>query len=505
MKKSLNNLLRAMLLIASTTAMAVTPPGPYPGAVLTYATANPSPTSSYGEFINYCQPDQYSLLNCWYKLVNPAYNTPADSPYYYLLNPINPPPPPPPPPPAPVACSGTNQVITSISSASGYLQVYNSMSAIRYPSQANITLAPGMTTFAVGNVIQYSGFLDQVNTFCVADTMSVTEALVFGGTKYPTGTVNSLYPDSTVNFSGGVAPFTVDVLGLPPGLVWDGNVISGTPTAVGSYSISLSVTDGTGQHVSYNTGIVINPEVVAQPACAGSNEIITQINPRQGSLFTATGAVPVIFPSQANTVLAPGMTTFVIGNVIQYSGIMDLPGVFCVADTMSVSEVLSVNPIAYPDGIVNGMYPITNVNVVGGIAPYMVGVTGLPGGLTFDGTAISGIPTTAGLFGIAIDVVDGTGQQASGSASILIKPAPTPPPAPVTTCPATGVKADGKGVVSAFNSSSVTTKSGVVVKYLPCTKISWGGTSKAFKAGDSIEWKGYRVNGSIVATKITVN
>ena len=76
-------------------------------ATFPYTVANPSPTSSYPEFLNHCQVDMYNtttpLSNCSYYLVNPLYNTPVNSPFYGILNPVVPTPVPVPvPAPVPV-------------------------------------------------------------------------------------------------------------------------------------------------------------------------------------------------------------------------------------------------------------------------------------------------------------------------------------------------------------------------------------------------------------------
>ena len=84
---------------------------------------------------------------------------------------------------------------------------------------------------------------------------------------------------------GGVRPYTFVITGLPPGLSYDATtgVISGTPSAVGNYSYTVTVTDAIGETLtvmcSINiTGVVpppfciLVPVVTPQPSLVAYNE-----------------------------------------------------------------------------------------------------------------------------------------------------------------------------------------------------------------------------------------
>jgi hypothetical protein len=51
---------------------------------------------------------------------------------------------------------------------------------------------------------------------------------------------------AAVNVTGGVAPYTTTVSGLPVGLSFDGSNIVGTPTVAGTFTVSVSTTDSLG-------------------------------------------------------------------------------------------------------------------------------------------------------------------------------------------------------------------------------------------------------------------
>lgn len=86
------------------------------------------------------------------------------------------------------------------------------------------------------------------------------------------GTANQAYPSTTLSVTGGLSPYTWTALGSPPlptGLSMSvAGVISGTPTAAGTYSFTATVTDNRARVATKTLSITINPASVANaPAC----------------------------------------------------------------------------------------------------------------------------------------------------------------------------------------------------------------------------------------------
>lgn len=79
----------------------------------------------------------------------------------------------------------------------------------------------------------------------------------------PIGTVNSPYPSTTLSATGGSGGYTWAMSGsLPPGLSFNAAnaTISGTPTADGTYSVSFTATDSSGDFYTKTLSITVYPQ-----------------------------------------------------------------------------------------------------------------------------------------------------------------------------------------------------------------------------------------------------
>jgi hypothetical protein len=84
--------------------------------------------------------------------------------------------------------------------------------------------------------------------------------ITFPSTCCNAGTVGSSYFQNFFS-SGGVGPFTWTVANgqLPPGVVLTGNHLGGTPTAAGTFTFTIKVTDSAGNQASEPGSITISP------------------------------------------------------------------------------------------------------------------------------------------------------------------------------------------------------------------------------------------------------
>jgi large repetitive protein len=223
--------------------------------------------------------------------------------------------------------------------------------------------------------------------------------------------------------SGGVGPYTYARTGtLPAGVSFSGNTVSGTPTAPGSFSFTITATDtgstGTGSPFTVAQNYTINvaaPTIVVNPA--------TLPNPVAGVVYsqtlTATGGVaPYGFAVSAGSL--PSGITLTTGGAL--SGTSNQVGTFNFTVTGSdangqtgtraytltiAAPTLTMTPAA---GTLTAPYgaAYTQTFTSGGSAgPFNYVLTGaLPTGVTFSGGVLSGTPTVPGSFPITVTATD---------------------------------------------------------------------------------------------------
>ena len=122
-----------------------------------------------------------------------------------------------------------------------------------------------------------SSFVAQVTDSKSASAASGNLSIAIGGgmltittTTAPTGTVGTAYPSFQLAATGGVPPYTWAVASgssLPAGLsLSTAGVVSGTPTASGTFSPSITVTDETTTNTAtQNVNFTINPQGTPLP------------------------------------------------------------------------------------------------------------------------------------------------------------------------------------------------------------------------------------------------
>jgi hypothetical protein len=303
---------------------------------------------------------------------------------------------------------------------------------------------------------------DVTNNTSISGTTSiqVADAPIVFNLALAQGTVGAAY-NEILSTTGGYGAIAYSSFGsLPAGLSLIGNSITGTPSTVGSTLVQLTATDSLGysqnasQTLTIGAAPVINPPPVPAGACSGTNKIISNVSK---FWLDIAGGIPnggqsVKYAPQANTIfVAPLLAAngFQFGQIVTYSGTTDAGGLFCLADTMTVSAPLSLAPVTLPNGQVGSAFASAAITPVAGVAPYTVAVSGLPAGLTFNGTNIVGTPAlgTDGVKTISVSVNDSIGETVNTTLSFTISAAPVVVPA--ANLPAGTVGLSYSGSVSA--------------------------------------------------------
>ena len=253
---------------------------------------------------------------------------------------------------------------------------------------------------------------------------------------------------ATMAVTGAKAPYTFSIISgsLPPGLSLNTStgVISGTPTASGTYSFTAKVVDANGNSDTDDCIIVVvgAPPVNLDCGACGSGAT----NGKVGSPYTALlsvsgGTAPFTFSISAGA-LPPGLslnsTTGAITGTPTASGTYTFTAMVKDAhgstDTATCTITIAGSPIDLDCGSCGsgkatvGVQYSSALTVTGGIAPFTFStVSGsLPPGLTLSSSTgkISGTPTAAGSYTFTSKVVDSKGNTDTQSCTIVVTGTP---------------------------------------------------------------------------------
>ena len=298
---------------------------------------------------------------------------------------------------------------------------------------------PSMPAHAVGAVTVQVVTLGETATGSY--TYNAGPVLAFAAP--PSGEVGAAYSDQLTE-TGGSGPFVWAVSsGLLPAGVSLGaatGLLSGTPTAAGTSSFTVRVTDASSLSATQSTSI----SVVAGPALTFPAPPNGEINTAYSAPSSATGGTSPYTWSTTST-LPTGITlntsTGLLSGTPTSTGNYSIALVVTDARSQTDTKTRTVTVIAGPavtsgapaSAVVGTAYTTTFV-ASGGTIPYTWSSTGtLPVGLTLDPATgiLSGTPTSVGTSAFTVTATDANGQPASANvsltvASVLTLTLPTP-------------------------------------------------------------------------------
>lgn len=250
-------------------------------------------------------------------------------------------------------------------------------------------------------------------------------------------TVGSAWSQS-LTASGGATPYVWSGTTLPPGLALDASAgtLSGTPSAAGSYSFQVTVTDANGATASVSYTLSVS---AAAPVASDSAATVAANSSGNALSLSLSGGAA----TSLNMVTAPSHGSATVSGIgITYTPAAGFSGSDSLTYTasnsrgtsavarISVSVSHSVLTLSPPGGALQaataGNRWSQTVTASGGTAPYAFTAINLPAGITVNSATgeLSGMPAAAGSYSFQVTASDSLGASGTISYSLAVSAAP---------------------------------------------------------------------------------
>jgi len=246
----------------------------------------------------------------------------------------------------------------------------------------------------------------------------------------PSGVVGASY-SATLSASGGSGSYSWSIANQPAGLTLSGNTLSGTPSAAGTSSVTVTVTDSTTGTTAKQTLSLV---IYSLPAVSTSSLANGNVGVSYAAALSATGG------SGNYSWSASGLPAGLTINGSTISGTPTAAGtasvVVIVADAttkltaqrtlnLSVTSAVSITTTSLASAVVGKAYS-ASLTAAGGSGNYTWAATGLPAGITLSGSTLAGTPKYTGTSSVVVTVKDqSTALTAQSTFSLVVAAAKT--------------------------------------------------------------------------------
>lgn len=346
--------------------------------------------------------------------------------------------------PVALALSGGTPASVAIASASGHGTATATGTAITYTPATGYFGVDSFTYTATNS--SGTSLAGTVSITVSAPIISVTPSTL------PTGAVHAAY-GQPLTINGGASPYlfstTLASGSLPAGLsLSGGGVISGTPTAAGTFSFTVTGTDSsTSTHASFTSGAITlaisPPSLSIAPATGTALSGTAQTSFTQSFAATGgsgafsyalainSGTLPAGLTFSASTGTLSGTPTaastvnFTITATDALSTGLGSPFTIAATYVLTVSApAISLTPVSLATAVPGSSYSQTLI-AGGGAAPYTYAITAgaLPAGISLAGGVLTGTPTAAGTFNFTVTATDALNFTGIRSYTLAVAPA----------------------------------------------------------------------------------
>jgi len=329
-----------------------------------------------------------------------------------------------------------------------------SISAGALPTGFSLNTATGAITGSSNTVNTYSFTVKVVDSSNPAQTASqplsisiVTGPLLVTPATLPTGAINDPYPSTTLGASGGLPPYTwaVTVGSLPAGLSLNVSTgaVTGTPTGPsGTANFTAQVTDSASTKATGSFSIIVNPVLAitstSLPGATAGTNYSTNLSATGGvtpyNWSISAGSLPTGMNLSGNTISGIATTAGTVSFTIMVNDASGGSQSAAVSIVVAPAPPLTVATTSgsLPQGVLNTIYPSTQLNATGGFSPYtwsqvLPGAGPLPPGMGLSSNGnITGTPTSTGTYPFTVQVTDSatpTANTANATLSITVSAA----------------------------------------------------------------------------------